>query len=168
MTPLVPMRKPYRRLSPRTARALSVISMGGLWGWFLLKFFLPSATGISEVLVGALAIIAVLSVIPLMLSTYAFRANAPAGAIDERELEERNRAYFVTVMYAASIALTGFLAVEVLSRAPAPTDSGLALNVPASISIGVVSNFLLVLFLTILACPTVILAWWDREEPGQE
>lgn len=167
MTPLAPLKKPYRRLSPRTARALSVVSIGGLWGWFLLEFFLPSATGISELLVGALAIIAVLSVIPLMLSTYAFRANAPAGAIDERELEERNRAYFVTVMYAASIALTGFLAVEVLSRAPAPTASGLALNFPTSIPSAVVSNFLQVLFLTILACPTAILAWWDRGESDE-
>ncbi len=162
MTPLAPPQKPYRRLAPRTARALSVLAIGGLWGWFLLKFLLPSTTGLVEFLVGSLALLAIVAAILLMLSTYAYRANAPAGAIDERELAERNRAYFVMVMYAAAVALIGCVGVEVASRAPAPTATGLALNVPATVSIGVVSNFLQVLFLTILAFPTAILAWWDR------
>ena len=167
MTAFAPPQKSYFRLSPRTARALSVLAIGGLWGWLLLKFLLPSASGLVELFVGLLALLAIVAAIVLMLSTYAFRANAPAGAIDERELAERNRAYFVTVMYAASAAVCAFVAVEVASRAPAPTSTGLALNVPATISTRVVSNFLQVLFLTILTCPTALLAWWDRGDSDE-
>ena len=162
MTPRAHPQKPYRRFSARTARALSAIAIGGLWSWFLLKVLCPSATGVLEALVGLLALTSIIAAIPLMLSTYAFRANAPAAAIDERELAKRNRAYFVTVMYAASVALIGFIAVEVVSRAPAPTPTGLALNFPGSISHGVASNFFQVFFLTTLAFPTAVLAWWDR------
>lgn len=168
MTPVSQPWKPYRRFTPFTARALSVLAIGGLWGWFLLKFLLPSATGLVEVLVGVLALASIAAAIPLMLSTYAFRANAPATAIDERELAERNRAYFVTVMYASLVALVGYLGVELASRAPTASAAAAELTGSAGITFGVASNFLQVLFLTTIAFPTAVLAWWDRDVPDAE
>lgn len=152
MTPLTPPTRPYRHLSRHTVRILGAASIGGLWGWFLLKFLLPSATGVVDVALGVLALVAIVAMIPLMLSTYAFRANAPDHQIDEREVVERNAAYLWTLRYLLTGVLLSYLFVDVRRFA-------------SVVSLGVVSNLLQVLFLTALVLPTVLLAWWDTSAP---
>jgi multisubunit Na+/H+ antiporter MnhC subunit len=155
MTPFAPPRKPYRPLTRTTVRALSVLSIGGLWSWFLLKFLLPSASGAVELMVGLVALVAAVAAIPLMLSTYAFRANAPDGQIDEREVLERNRAYHHTLLYLLTGVLLAFIAID-------------ARRLASPFSLPVVSNLLQVLFLTSIVLPTALLAWWDRGEPDAD
>ncbi|MEN9509929.1 MAG: hypothetical protein RLZZ621_2492 [Gemmatimonadota bacterium] len=155
MSPYVHPSRWYLRLPRWSVRLLSVIAIDGLWAWFLLKFFLPSESGALEVAVGALAVVAIIAAIPLMLSTYAFRANAPDEQIDERERAERYRAYYWTLLYLLTGVLIAFIAVDAKRLAPL-------------LSMGVVSNLLQVLFLTTLALPTAILAWRDRATSDEE
>jgi hypothetical protein len=106
-------------------------------------------------MVGLLALVAFGATIPLMLSTYAFRANAPDEQIDERERAERYRAYYWTLLYLLTGVLIAFIAVDAKRLAPL-------------LSMAVVSNLLQVLFLTTLALPTAILAWRDRTTSDEE
>lgn len=155
MSPYAHAARPYRQTPRWAVRFLSVLSIGGFWSWFLLKFLLPSPSGVLEMMVGLLALVAFGSTIPLMLSTYAFRANAPDEQIDERERAERYRAYYWTLLYLLTGVLIAFIPVDAKRFAPL-------------LSMAVVSNLLQVLFLTTLALPTAILAWRDRTTSDEE
>lgn len=155
-------------LSPTTARVLSVVSIGSLWGWFLLKFFLvDDAVGLANV-VGALALLGVGASMILLATQYLNQAYGKDHEIDERERAVRDRAHRIALNYVLWVFVLTYVVLEVASRAPAPTATGLALNFPAVISKGMLENFLVVLFFTTFSLPPAILAWWDRGDANTE
>ena len=78
-----------------------------------------------------------------------FCVRLPAGC-DQRELMQRNAAYFRTHQYMVVAVLAGVIVLQVWERA-----TGLA------ISVGQMSNFLTLLFFSGLIMPATLLAWQD-------
>lgn len=155
-------------ISPMWARVLSVVSIGSLWGWFFLKFYLnDESTGLVSA-VGSLALLGVGGSMTLLATQYLNQAYGKDHEIDERERAVRDRAHRYALNYVLWVFVLTYIVLEVAARAPAPTTTGLALGFPAVISKGVVENFLVVLFFTTFALPPAILAWWDRGAPGEE
>lgn len=155
-------------ISPRVARVLSVLSIGSLWAWFFLKFSLGEQSELA-IVVGILALLGVGGSMFLLATQYLNQAYGEDHEIDERERSARDRAHRVALNYVLWVFVLTFVALEVASRtpAPAPTATGFALGFPATISKGVVENFLVVLFFTTFALPPAILAWWDRGESDE-
>lgn len=156
-TPSKTRSKAYLNFSRNTARALSVGALGSLSLWFALKFLLteetsPLQAGL-QLAVGVLALAGMVASVLLFLSTYSFRANAPDAQIDEREVTERNRAYFRAYQTLVFVLLLAYVVAEALEKAFGwvPTR-------------GVVANFLTVLIFSALTLPAAILAWWDSGE----
>jgi len=149
-TKRTPARRHPLTISPRVARALSVLSMGALWGWFLLKFSLGDAPDSRTFLAGSLALIGVGTGMLLFASQYLNQAYARGAELDERELTERNRAYRYTLFYLFAVLALSYLRTEALAS-------------PA-----VLSNFIVVLFFTTVVFTPAVLAWWDRGEPDGE
>jgi hypothetical protein len=154
-------------ISPRWVRVLSVVSIGSLWGWFFLKFFLGEGSGLASV-VGILALLGVGASMFLLATQYLNQAYGKDHEIDERERAVRDRAHRYALNYVLWVFVLTYVVLEVASRAPAPTATGLVLGFPATISKGIVENYLTVLFFTTFALPPAILAWWDRGEAGEE
>lgn len=154
-------------ISPRWVRVLSVVSIGSLWGWFFLKFFLGEGSGLASV-VGLLALLGVGASMFLLATQYLNQAYGKDHEIDERERAVRDRAHRYALNYVLWVFVLTYVVLEVASRAPAPTPTGLALGFPATISKGIMENYLTVLFFTTFALPPAILAWWDRGEAGEE
>ena len=153
-------------ISPQWVRVLSVVSIGSLWGWFFLKFFLGDDARLASV-VGLLALLGVGGSMFLLGTQYLNQAYGKDDEIDERERAVRDRAHRYALNSVLWICVLTYVVLEVASRAPAPTATGLALGFPAVISKGVVENFLVVLFFTTFALPPAILAWWDRGESDE-
>jgi uncharacterized membrane protein len=137
-------------LSPAIARVLSVLCIGALWGWFFLKFSLSDAPEGRSLLVAGLAFFGVGTAMLLFASQYLNQAYAKDAELDERERTERDRAYRYTLFYLFAVLAVSYFRTEVLA------------------SPEVLSNFIVVLFLTTVAFTPAVLAWWDREEPDGE
>jgi hypothetical protein len=149
-------RSSYLNFKPATSRALSAIALVSLHGWFLLKFLLVERNPALEGWVGALALLGMVTAVLVFLSAYNFQAHAAKTQIDERELLQRNEAYFRTHQYMIGAVLVGLLIMEFWERA-----TGL------SISVGQLNNFLTVLFFSGMVMPATVLAWQDREDPNE-
>lgn len=154
-------------ISPRVARVLSVLSIGSLWGWFFLKFYLTAESPWLMRAVGELALLGVGGSMILFATQYLNQAYGEDHEIDERERSARDRAHRVALNYVLWVFVLTFVALEVAGAREVPTATGSALDFPAVISTGVVENFLVVLFFTTLALPPAILAWWDRGESDE-
>ena len=154
-------------ITPRVARVLSVLSIGSLWAWFFLKFYLGEGSELASV-VGVLALLGVGASMFLLATQYLNQAYGKDHEIDERERAVRDRAHRYALNYVLWVFVLTYVVLEVAFRAPAPTATGLVLGFPATISKGIVENYLTVLFFTTFALPPAILAWWDRGDAGEE
>ena len=146
-------RSSYLNFKPGTTRALSAIALTALHGWFLLKFLLVQRQPALELWVGGLALLGMVTAVLVFLSAYNFQAHAPKGQIDERELSQRNEAYFRTHQYMIGAILIGLLIKEFWERATG-----------SSLSVNQLGNFLTVLFFSGMVMPATVLAWQDRED----
>jgi hypothetical protein len=135
----------YLSLSPRAVRRLFQLALTGLWGWFTLKFFLEGDRPAVLVASGVCLLTGVVAAILVFLSDLSFIAHAPEQAIDEYQLQQRNRAYLATLRYGC-----GALALAWIARAVGGPH--------AVVSVNVLDNFILVLFLTLLIAPAGFLA----------
>jgi hypothetical protein len=135
----------YLSLSPRTVRRLFQLALTGLWGWFTLKFFLEGDRPAVLVASGVCLLGGITAALLVFLSDLSFIAHAPERDIDEYQLQQRNRAYLATLRYGS-----GALAIAWFAR----TVGGPHTPVTA----GVLDNFILVLFLTMLIAPAGFLA----------
>ncbi len=87
-------------LSPTWARGLSVVSIGALWSWFLLRFSLQdNPNGIAGV-VGSVALLGGGASLTLLATQDLHLAYAGDHETDEREFALRNRAHRVALHYA--------------------------------------------------------------------
>ena len=146
-------RSSYLNFKPGTTRALSAIALTALHGWFLLKFLLVQRQPALELWVGGLALLGMVTAVLVFLSAYNFQAHAPKDQIDERELSQRNEAYFRTYQYMIGAILIGLLIKEFWERATG-----------SSLSVNQLGNFLTVLFFSGMVMPATVLAWQDRED----
>jgi hypothetical protein len=146
-------RSSYLNFKPGTTRALSAIALTALHGWFLLKFLLVQRQPALELWVGGLALLGMVTAVLVFLSAYNFQAHAPKGQIDERELSQRNEAYFRTHQYMIGAILIGLLIMEFWERATG-----------SSLSVNQLGNFLTVLFFSGMVMPATVLAWQDRQD----
>lgn len=112
----------------------------------------PQQAGL-QVAVGVLGLAGMVASVLLFLSTYSFRANAPDTQIDEREVVERNRAYFRAYQTLVLVLLLSYIVTEVLEKAFGWVPSR-----------GVIANFLTVLIFTALTLPAALLSWRDSGE----
>ena len=140
-------RSKYIALTPWSAKLLSVVALGGMYSWFILKFFLAEDRPALMVLVGCLALAGIIASMTLFVCTYSYVANAPERYIDERELSQRNAAYFRAYQYAVVVLLLGSVGNEVAEK------------IGYEISAGIFGNYLLLCFTTFLIFPTTILVW---------
>ncbi|MBM3339437.1 MAG: hypothetical protein FJY62_05540 [Betaproteobacteria bacterium] len=145
-------RSKYILLTPNGAKALSVVAIGSLYAWFVLKLFLTTETPVLQLIVGALGLIGVLSSVVMFLCTYSFVANAPDKYLDEREIQDRNAAYMRAYIYAVSMLLVGYIASDVVGK----VYSGF------EVTPEVLTNYLNLALFTCLIMPATILAWRDR------
>ena len=148
----------YMNLSPRTVRGLFVAMLVGLWGSLLLKFGMEAERPVLLIGFGVLLLMGIGAGGLLFLSSLSFIAHAPEGQIDERELAERNRAYFDTVKMTALVILVAGLVTSFGDRV------GLRVTLP------IMENFLMRLFLTTIVAPAGFLAWRQKsiEENAEE
>lgn len=153
MTETQPERIFRINLSPRTSKLLGCYALAAMHSWFLAKLGLPSESGGAELVVGLAAITGMLASIVFFVSTYGVIANAPDTALDERELAERNRAYFGAFKYLVLMTVAGGMIPEMLAK-----------MFNFELSIGVLKNFILLMFTTALVLPGFLIAWSDREE----
>jgi hypothetical protein len=147
----------YLSLSPRTVRRLFQVALTGLWGWFALKFFLAEGKPATLVASALCLLTGVVAAILVFLSDLSFIAHAPERDIDEYQLQQRNRAYLATLRYGC-----GALALAWIARAVGGPH--------AVVSVNVLDNFILVLFLTLLIAPAGFLAQRllaDEEAPAR-
>jgi len=135
----------YLSLSPRAVHRLFQVALTGLWGWFAFKFFLAEGKPATLVASALCLLTGVVAAILVFLSDLSFIAHAPERDIDEYQLQQRNRAYLATLRYGS-----GALAIAWFAR----TVGGPHTPVTA----GVLDNFILVLFLTMLIAPAGFLA----------
>jgi hypothetical protein len=144
-------RSKYLALTPGSARVLSLISIGGMHLWFILKFFLEGTAPALQFVVGLTALVSIVGCTVVYVCTYNFVANAPSTLLDERELAERNAAYFRSFQYVCVLLLVGYIGTDVSARTIEPV-----------ISKQVIANYFVVAFFTSLIMPAAILAWKDR------
>jgi len=145
-------RSKYILLTPNGAKALSVVAIGSLYAWFVLKLFLTAEPPVLQLTVGALGMIGALSSVVMFLCTYSFVANAPDKYLDEREIQDRNAAYMRAYIYAVSMLLVGYIASDVVGK----VYSGF------EVTPEVLTNYLNLALFTCLIMPATILAWRDR------
>ena len=141
----------YLKVRPTTARLMSAVALISLHAWFLLKFFLVEPRPELQIAVGLCGLVGMLSAAFVFITRYTFQANASQRDIDERELLQRNEAYFRTHQYMIVMVLVGLLVMEFWERATGQT-----------ISVGQLGNFLTVLFFSGMIMPATLLAWRDR------
>ena len=142
-------RSKYILLTPNGAKALSVVAIGSLYAWFVLKLFLTAEPPVLQLTVGALGMIGALSSVVMFLCTYSFVANAPDKYLDEREIQDRNAAYMRAYIYAVSMLLVGYIASDVVGK----VYSGF------EVTPEVLTNYLNLALFTCLIMPATILAW---------
>ncbi|MCZ8324699.1 MAG: hypothetical protein O9283_05510 [Sphingomonadaceae bacterium] len=140
-------------LSPRMGKLLGGYALVAMHGWFAIKLGLPFASGGAELAVGVAAITGMLASIGFFLGTYGVLANAPDAALDERELAQRNRAYFGAFKYLVAMTIAGGMVPEFLAK---------LFNF--ELSVGVLKNFILLMFTTALVLPGFLIAWAERDE----
>jgi len=138
-------------VSPAKVRLLSVLSLGGLSGWFVCKLVLPLSEPWAQLFVGVLALASFVSSIVVALSGHAYMANAPDKQLDERELAQRNAAFVRAYQISATAVLAGLIGIH---RISVWTE-----NIA---TIAIYENYLTVLFFAHLVLPAAVLAW--REE----
>lgn len=151
-------RSRYILLGPRSAKALSVLAIGAMYAWFLMKLFLSDGQPLLQLAVGMAALVGVVSSIVMFLCSYSFVANAPDRSLDEREIQDRNAAYMKAYTYAVAMLLVGYIASDVVGK----VYSGF------EVTSGVVTNYLNLAFFTCLIMPATILAWRDRSDEVPE
>jgi hypothetical protein len=160
--------RPALVVAPLWARVLSVVSLGSLWAWFLLKLSLQDTPAGLAVAVGSLALLGAGGSFFLFATRYRNEAYAGDHELDERELALRNRAHRYALNYVLGVLMLTYVALETVGRATAPSASALPINASATIPTAVLENFLFVLFFTTISLPPAILAWWDRGESRED
>jgi hypothetical protein len=153
MNPARSPRSSYLNVKPGTTRVLSALALISLHGWFLLRFLLVQPFPGLEPWASGLGLLGMVTAVLVFLSAYNFQAHAPKAQIDERELLQRNEAYFRTHQYMIGAVLIGLLIMEFWERA---TGMG--------ISIDQIGNFLTIVFFSGMVMPATLLAWQDRHE----
>lgn len=138
-------------LSPRMGKALGSYALIAMHTWFFAKLGLPSENGGAEVAVGLAALTGMIASILFFIGTYGVMANAPDTMLDERELEQRNRAYFSAFKYLVLMTILGGMVPEFIAK---------VLNF--ELSVAVLKNYMLLMFTTALVLPGFMLAWSDR------
>jgi hypothetical protein len=138
------------------ARALSVVVYAALAAGYLAAAALPELEGPAFLLVGMLKLTGLVGAVALFLSGYGQKSQQADGALDERERDERNRAYVATHRIMLG-CLFGFLIYGAVAQAVGlgmPEGEG-AFDLLSAFAIGS------------LSLPGAILAWRDRAGPDE-
>lgn len=146
----------YRKYRPATVRKLFLTANLTLWGWFALKFFLTADRPALQVVTGVLALIGTTTAVAVFLSDLSFIAHAPEGQIDEFQLSQRNRAYLQTMRY-VTVLLAASMLGSLFGIFPGRDE----------VTVGVLRNFIFVLFITTLISPAGFLALATEELPEE-
>ena len=113
-----------------------------------VSWYFPCRTHQHNFFIGVMALASFISSIVVALSGHAYFANAPDNQLDERELSQRNAAYFRAYQISAVAVLVGLIGIH---RIAIWTDN---IASPA-----LYENYLTVIFFAHLVLPASILAW---------
>jgi hypothetical protein len=138
-------------LSAPAARALSVVVFAALAAGFLAGAIWPDLDGPAFLVAGLARLAGLLGAVVLFLSGYGQQSQQPDSQLDERERDERNRAYMATHQIMLGL-LFGFFIYATLARA-----AGWWLP-QGEEAIDLLSAFAI----WSMALPGAILAWRDR------
>jgi hypothetical protein len=139
-------------LRPRTGKLLGGYALIAMHGWFVVKLTLPSQTGLVEPLVGFAALTGLVASACFFLGTYGSLARASETTLDERELASRNRAYFSAFRYIVLMTFVGGIIPDLLAS-----------FFNFELSVGILQNFILLMFATALVLPGFLIARSERE-----
>jgi hypothetical protein len=138
-------------LGPLAARALGSFAVVAMHAWFIIKLTLPSQSGMPELAAGVLALSGLIASAAFFVCTYGVLANAPDDMLDEWQVLERNRAYFDAFRYLVAMLLVGGIGSELCARV-----------LDFELTVGVMQNYLLLMFATAMVLPAGLLAWRDN------
>jgi hypothetical protein len=144
------------QMSPGGARLLTLLVYPALASGYLASAAWPALEGPAFGLVGLLKIGGLCGALVLFLSAFGQKSQQPDARLDERERDERNRAYVATHRIMLGL-LFGFLIYGVLADLLGlwlPTGEG-ARDLLSAFAIGS------------MALPGAILAWRDRAVPDE-
>lgn len=145
----------YVSLRPRTVRWLFSAALTLLWGWFLLKLFLTPGEPVQQIALAVCTLGGLAAAVAVFLSDTSFIAHAPEGQIDEFQLAQRNRAYLATLRYGSAALVLAWL------------GSKFQFQGRGEITVGVMQNFLFVLFITMLIAPAGFIARESEDLPNE-
>lgn len=138
-------------LAPRSARTVAGLALVSMHGWFLLKLTLPSEGGAEEILTAAMALFGLVSSVALFVSNYGVLANSPDERLDEWQILQRSKAYIRAFQYVVAMIFVGLACSDILER-----------FFGFELSIGIMENYLVLIFATAIVLPAALLAFWDR------
>lgn len=148
-------RRPYLPLSRRSVRVLSALALACLVAWPVVRNGVASGSGGLAMAAGLAGLVGMVLCAVLFLSTYAFVANAPAGQIDERELQQRNAAYVWSYQAVAALILAALIFNELSLLLGGPRFDAEQFG-----------QMLTVLFFLMMVLPAAVLAW--RDAPAED
>jgi hypothetical protein len=88
-------RPKYILLTPLSAKVLSVVAIGAIYLWFVLKFFLSGDQPALQLAVGALGLV---------------------GFCGSIVIQDRNAAYLKAYIYATAMLLVGYIASDIVGK----------------------------------------------------
>lgn len=144
--------KPYMiPLSPRAARGLCLLVYSALPLGYLADAILPDLEGAALVITGAVKLIGLIGSFVLFMSSYGQKSQQKDSLLDERERDERNRAYVATHRIMLAL-LFGFFLYSVAAKPLGwwLPDGESGFDMLSAFAIGSMS------------LPAAILAWRDR------
>lgn len=150
-------RTSWLNVRPAVVRVVSALALVSLHVWFLLKLLLVEPSGLLETAVGLCSLVGLLSTVFVFFTRYTVQAHAGRRELDERELIQRNEAYYRTYQYLLAMVLFGLVVREFWERV-----TGLSLSPDQWY------NFLTVMFFSGMILPATVLAWQDRSESDSD
>jgi hypothetical protein len=146
------------RMTPQTARGLSLFVVAAVAiGYFgdVIVPDLPRGPGLT---LGLLKIAGLLGAIALFLSTWGQQAMAGDDLIDERQRQERDRAFTLTHRWMVMTAIIAFFYIDLSKK----------LGLPLPERTRDAADLINVYILLSLALPGIILAWRAPAHPEDE
>jgi hypothetical protein len=155
-----------RSLGPITARALTVAVYGGYLSGCALQLLAGDAPGRAGLALAGLGlvIVAVAAFCVLATSSLQRLAQEPASQLDERELQERNRAAFIAHSLFSGVVLSGLFYMMV--RADLAANGKAQLWAPVDGDQW--SALMLGMAMFSLTLPAAVLAWTRKSPEGDE
>lgn len=142
-------------MRPQAARRLSLFVVAAVAGGYTADVLLPGLPRSIGLALGVVKIAGLVGAIALFLSCWGQQAMAADDLIDERQRQERDRAFTLSHRWMVSAAIAAFFYVEASAR----------LGLPLPERTRDAADLITIYILLSMALPGIILAW---QAPAEE